>query len=622
MRKLTLEEMHQLAKPKGGACLSTEYINSSTKLKWRCSRGHVWKAKPSHVKAGTWCRTCFIEDRRIGLEEMRALAASRGGKCLSSEYVNSMTPLTWECRGGHTWKAAPSAVKYSGTWCPTCGKRPPLSLADAQQLASKLGGECLSTEYVRSLDKLRWRCAKGHEWEATLNSIRNNGTWCSVCAGNAPHTAAAMRKLAEERGGEFLSETYTRALDSHRWKCKNGHVFNISPNKVLNGRWCPRCANLLSERLCREIFESMLEAEFPSRYPDWLLNERGNRMQLDGYCEELALAFEYQGVQHYEQVERFHGSKANLQRRIRDDEWKRLICHERGVTLIEVPYTVAVDKMPAFIKKQCAAAGFQISDDWSVDRLNLKQAYSPGSLEEMRSIAEANGGRCLSNKYVTVRTPMMWECARGHRWKAQPMNIKFGHWCPKCAGNEKLTLEDAKASAALRGGKCLSSEYANYRTPMEWECANGHRWTAPYIGIRNGQWCAECAGNKNLTIEQMRQIAESRGGKCLSQEYQNLKVPLLWECGKGHRWLAPARDVKHSRSWCPICSGKQKKTIKDLQDIATRKGGRCLSTEYENQRTMLLWECDQGHRWKMLYPSILRGSWCPECRKRTRNKKP
>lgn len=42
---------------------------------------------------------------RHTLEEMRALAAARGGRCLSTEYVNTSTHLLWECANGHQWKA-------------------------------------------------------------------------------------------------------------------------------------------------------------------------------------------------------------------------------------------------------------------------------------------------------------------------------------------------------------------------------------------------------------------------------------------------------------------------------------------------------------------------------------
>ena len=51
--------MQQHAKAKGGECLSTEYINRKTKLRWRCAEGHEWEATSHHVKRGTWCGTCY-----------------------------------------------------------------------------------------------------------------------------------------------------------------------------------------------------------------------------------------------------------------------------------------------------------------------------------------------------------------------------------------------------------------------------------------------------------------------------------------------------------------------------------------------------------------------------------
>jgi hypothetical protein len=58
MRKKTIQEMHNLAKIKGGKCLSTKYLNNKTKLKWQCADGHVWDAVPYSISQGKWCRKC------------------------------------------------------------------------------------------------------------------------------------------------------------------------------------------------------------------------------------------------------------------------------------------------------------------------------------------------------------------------------------------------------------------------------------------------------------------------------------------------------------------------------------------------------------------------------------
>ncbi len=55
------------------------------------------------------------------------------------------------------------------------------------------------------------------------------------------------------------------------------------------------------------------------------------------------------------------------------------------------------------------------------------------TIEEMRSIAEERGGKCLSDTYVNAHTSLLWECTKGHQWEARPNNIKSGTWCPYCA---------------------------------------------------------------------------------------------------------------------------------------------------------------------------------------------
>jgi hypothetical protein len=119
-KKLTIEEMQDLAKNRDGKCLSKEYLNANTKLLWRCEKGHKWEATPGSVKSGSWCRYC-AGTVKLTIGEMREIAKSRGGKCLSKIYVNKKVKLKWQCSKGHIWKATPDAVKR-GTWCPACAR--------------------------------------------------------------------------------------------------------------------------------------------------------------------------------------------------------------------------------------------------------------------------------------------------------------------------------------------------------------------------------------------------------------------------------------------------------------------------------------------------------------------
>lgn len=122
MRKLTIEEMHQLAKARGGRCLVDTYVDSRTKLLWQCVDGHEWEARPYNIKLGKWCPECAkkkrVEGRKLGIEEMRGIAKERAGKCLTDIYVNNRTKLLWECAEGHQWEARPTSVKR-GSGVPT-----------------------------------------------------------------------------------------------------------------------------------------------------------------------------------------------------------------------------------------------------------------------------------------------------------------------------------------------------------------------------------------------------------------------------------------------------------------------------------------------------------------------
>jgi hypothetical protein len=236
---------------------------------------------------------------------------------------------------------------------------------------------------------------------------------------------------------------------------------------------------------------------------------------------------------------------------------------------------------------------------------------------EMVNIAKKRDGECLSPAYIRGDSKLIWRCKEGHQWEAVPNLIKRGRWCPHCAKIRNGTIEEMQAIAKQHGGECLSKEYVNFKTKLTWQCRGGHQWQTTPTVVRRGHWCPTCSGKRIVTIEEMRQVAEGRGGKCLSKEYENNKTKLSWQCEEGHRWKAISANIKSGR-WCPICAGTQKGTIAVMRKIAKGRGGQCLSAEYINSRTKLTWQCKNGHQWEALPSSIKQGHWCSRCRGKNR----
>lgn len=104
------------------------------------------------------------------------------------------------------------------------------------------------------------------------------------------------------------------------------------------------------ERECKRSIEEITHKPFTKHRPDFLKNEiTGKNLELDCYNEELKLAIEYNGIQHYEYTPIFHKSKDVFYNTKYRDKMKDTLCRENGVKLIVVPYTVKLENIQQYI---------------------------------------------------------------------------------------------------------------------------------------------------------------------------------------------------------------------------------------------------------------------------------
>lgn len=86
-------------------------------------------------------------------------------------------------------------------------------------------------------------------------------------------------------------------------------------------------------------------------------------------------------------------------------------------------------------------------------------------------------------------------------WKHQDLShptekpVILDHGYDESKPREEWDIEDMRQAAAFRGGKCLSESMVkgDFRTPLEWECQFGHKFQAsPALILEGGHWCPEC----------------------------------------------------------------------------------------------------------------------------------
>lgn len=96
-----------------------------------------------------------------------------------------------------------------------------------------------------------------------------------------------------------------------------------------------------SEEECRVIIESIFNYKFPTTRPDFLKNPLSNKnLELDCYCEELGIALEYNGIQHYTYPNPFHKNEDEFKKQLQRDEYKKKMCRVNDVLLIIIPYNM------------------------------------------------------------------------------------------------------------------------------------------------------------------------------------------------------------------------------------------------------------------------------------------
>ncbi len=162
---------------------------------------------------------------------------------------------SWKCSLGHTWTISPNGrTAKGGTNCPVCANQKLLIgyndlSATHPELAAQAFGWDPKSVVSGTNQKVTWKCARGHIWDATVASRSGQGVGCPFCSNKKVlagfnDLSTTNRQLASEAYGWDPTE-YTEGSGKRKeWICNLGHVWSAQigmRSKQMEG--CPYCSN-------------------------------------------------------------------------------------------------------------------------------------------------------------------------------------------------------------------------------------------------------------------------------------------------------------------------------------------------------------------------------------------
>lgn len=262
-----LEQWHP---GKNGALTpDTVSYGSKRKIWWQCGRGHEWQSPPyARVGKNSGCPYCAGKKVASG-RDLRSvypdIAAqwhpTKNGKSTPEQFLpGSHRSVWWQCGHGHEWKALIKS-RIEGNGCPVCANRVVVPgendlqtcapLLAKQWHPAKNGALRPDRIVCGSARKVWWRCERGHEWQAEVQS-RVAGNGCPVCSGKIvvpgendlesfyPELA---RQWNREKNGPLLpSQVSIYSNKRVWWRCALGHEWQSAvAARTASRSGCPYC---------------------------------------------------------------------------------------------------------------------------------------------------------------------------------------------------------------------------------------------------------------------------------------------------------------------------------------------------------------------------------------------
>ena len=213
-----------------------------------------------------------------------------------------------------------------------------------KDIVNSKNGILLSTEYKTAKTKYKIKCKNGHIFEMTADKITGRGDWCPYCSGRYGNYAEQFKKLVEQRNGQMIG-SYINSKKPIECICEKGHHFKICLANLKAGKWCKKCHSSRGEEIIKNFLENY-NISFIREYTFSNLKGKKKLLPFDFAVfinNQLFCLIEFQGEQHYKPYRIASKNILNKFKAIQEtDKLKKEYCKKNNIELLEIS-TLEID---------------------------------------------------------------------------------------------------------------------------------------------------------------------------------------------------------------------------------------------------------------------------------------
>ena len=507
--------------------------------------------------------------------------------------------------------------------------------------------------------KAWWKCSKGHEWQANINS-RNAGNGCPYCSSKrvlkgyndlqSVNSPLAIEWNYGKNNGLTPMGVLPNSNKKVWWKCSKGHEWQATIANRNNGNGCPYCAERYAIK-----GENDLKTVNPTLAKEWNYEKNSGLTPMD--------VLPNSNKKVWWKCNKGHEWQATVKNRNKGNECP--VCNsERKTSFPEYALVYYLEKSGLGVVHSYREKGYEL--DIYIPSLKIAIEYDGYYWHKHRIEKDLEKNyRCKKDgiklyrireglpplndssiDYVVQENQKNWskvlkEILSEITVTNVDVDLERDHidienlreYTEKENSLLFLNIEIINEWNYERNGNLKPEHFSpNSHKKVWWKCQKGHEWQMTIANRNKGRGCPYCSGKKvlndyndlqtvNPTLAQEWNY-EKNNGLSPMDVTPNSNKKVWWKCNNGHEWKTTINN-RNNGNGCPYCSGRY--VVLGENDLQTANPTLAKEWNYEknnglrpidvtpNSNKKVWWKCNRGHEWQATIANRNIGNGCPYC---------